>query len=99
MADIDRAVLGREDDAALNDVLHFADIAWPAVVQHRVEGAASKAGDVAAAALAVLAQHMVKENGQVLAALAQPRHTDRKHVQAKVQVLPEATGADERILI
>jgi hypothetical protein len=37
---------------------------------------------------------MVKENRQVLAALAQRRHADRKHIQAKVQVLPEAAGAD-----
>jgi hypothetical protein len=78
---------------ALDDVAHLADVAGPGVGQHRVHrvGAerhlhAAPAGDVA--------QEVVGQPGDVLAALAHRRQLDVDHAQAEVQIFAEAAAVD-----
>src|SRR3990172_3611095 len=74
---------------ALDDVLQLADVAGPVVLIQRGRGARGEALHLAGELAVVLADEVLYQKGDVVAALAQGGQRDGNHVQAVVQVLPE----------
>ena len=75
-------------------MIELADVARPAVLEQHLHRAALEAGEPLAVALRVLAEEVLREQRQILAAVAQRRQPDLDRVQAEQQVLPEPAGAD-----
>ena len=80
---------GGHQHGALDRVIELADVAGPGVLEQHLHRAALEPGQPLAIALRVLPQEVLREQRQVLAAIAQRRQPDLDGVQAEQQVLPE----------
>ena len=87
---VDHGVTGaREHDGALDRVLELAHVAGPAVLGEALERGRRAAGDRLAVLLGVDLDEVLREQRDVVAAIAQRRHVHRDHVEAVVEVLAE----------
>jgi hypothetical protein len=85
---IDQAALGQHHRAA-DAVDQLAHIARPVVRHHGLQRAPAEALEPAAALGRELAEVVLREQADVVAALTQRRHRQRQHVEPVVQVLAE----------
>src|SRR5262245_4740120 len=76
-------------------VLHLAYVARPAIGAQQLQRARREAEDRLARLLGVLAQEVLGEQWQVLAALTQRRDADGHAIEAVVEVLAETAVLDE----
>src|SRR4029077_16630502 len=81
---------GGEEDAALDSVIEFADVAGPGMLVQELHGHRIETGDVFAIALGVAAEEMMREEIDIFFALAQRREMDLDGVQAEKEILAEA---------
>ena len=88
-----KAIVFCQDNHALDQVLHFPDIAGPWVVDQKVEQFRSY-HDRLVVALVALVQEMVKQYRDVVFSLPEWRQQNRHHVQAVIKIRPEVTPAD-----
>jgi hypothetical protein len=72
--------------------LELAHIAGPVIVRERGEGIGRHAGDALPELPIVLADEVVHQEADVLAAAAERRHGDRHDVRSVVEVLAESLG-------
>src|SRR5262249_30001899 len=79
----------REDDGALDYVLHLTDVTRPGIPHQGVHDFRRDAFDAPAHSLSELAGEVTHQQWNVLAALAQRRQQDRKHIQAIKKVPSE----------
>src|SRR5439155_25133177 len=80
----------REHDTSLDHVLELADVARPRIRLQLEHGLFCKSVELAYVFRRIQAQKVMSKNTDVLTAFTQGRHIDRDHVQAVVEVLPEA---------
>ena len=86
----------RHQHRALDRVIELADVAGPAVLEQHLHRAALEPGEALPVALRVLAEEVLREQRQILAAIAQRRQPDLDRVQPEQQVLPEPAGRRPR---
>ena len=84
----------RHQHRALDRVIELADVAGPGVLEQHLHRAALEAGEPLAVALRVLAEEVLRQQRQILAAVAQRRQPDLDRVQPEEQVLAEPAGRD-----
>ena len=98
-----RQVLGGQDAFAavnhrpLNDVLQFADVARPRVVDQGIEHRVIDAADHDAVLLLEAGDEPLRERDDVDLPLAKRRDVELQHVEAVVKVGPEPALLDERL--
>ena len=80
---------GGERDAALEDVLKFADVARPVKVGELLHGGGRDAADFAGILLGKAREEKIDEGGDVFPVVAQRRDVDGDDVEAIVEVLAE----------
>src|SRR6185436_16254932 len=76
------------DHETFDDVLELAHVAWPRVLGERLHRLGRYARDPCTAS-SELREELVREYGDVLAAIAQRRHDDVDHVPAIEEILAE----------
>src|ERR1043165_4707487 len=74
---------------ALDGMVEFADVARPIVFEERLHRAALETGQPFSVALRMLTKEVLREQGQILTAIAQGRQPDLDRVQAEEQILTE----------
>jgi hypothetical protein len=79
-----------EHDQALDDVLDLSHVAGPGIVHQGIDDVRSEPLHATLHAPGILAQEVLGESRDVLAALPERRQVDRDDVQAVVEVAPEA---------
>jgi hypothetical protein len=82
-------------DAALDDVLQLAHVAWPVVGAQGRQGAPRDPAHVLLELPRVLANEVLHEDGDVFLALAQGRDRQGGHVDPVEEVLAEGAGSNE----
>src|SRR5207248_76133 len=87
--------IARQDDRALHRVLQLPHVAGPVIVLQELDNRRLEARDLLADLLCVLRGEAVRQEGDVVASLAQRREADRDHAQSIVEVLPEIPGRGE----
>src|SRR5579872_5762421 len=75
-------------DGALDRMIELPDVSGPAVLEQRLHRAGLEAGQPFAIALRVLTKEMLREQRQILAAVAEGRQPDLDRVEPEEQVLP-----------
>ena len=80
---------GGKRDAALDDVLQFADISRPVIVHQSLHRFGRNSGDGFSGFLCVALEKIIGERGNVFLVIAQRRNVDGHDVQAVVEVLAE----------
>ncbi|MCY1298107.1 hypothetical protein D9M70_475780 [compost metagenome] len=83
-----------ENDAALDDVLQLADVAWPVVVHAGGQGTVGESQGLLAVLLVKTLDEVLGEQRDIVAPLAQGGNRHRKDVQPVVQVGAELAGLD-----
>ena len=89
---LDRAVVGREQDAALDRVLQLADVAGPRMREHLAHRLVGQPAQLLAVQLAVLLDEALDQHRDVGGAFAQRRDRDRKGVEPIEEVGAELAG-------
>src|SRR4030095_2293548 len=84
----------RHEHGAFDDMIEFAHVARKLMTRERFVGGWFEAGELFPVALSVLPQKVRGERRDVFAPLAQWWQGDLDRVQAKEQILPEASGGD-----
>lgn len=87
-----------EDDGALDEIFEFANVSWPAPVDHDFDGLIGDEGDAFVHALGALLDEIADEEWNVFAAFAERRQVNGKNVEAVVKIAAEflvLDGADE----
>ncbi len=74
----------RQNDGAFDDVLQFADIARPAVVDQPLHVLLGYAADIFAELALEQLQKVQRQKRNILGALPQRRDVDRKHIEPVV---------------
>ena len=87
-----------QDGQALDEILQLAHVAGPRVGRETIEGRLRERDRRPAVGFAA-PHEIVDQRGQVVAALAQRRHDDRKHVEPEKQILAEFARAGARLEI
>ena len=92
---------GRQRHRALHHVLQLSHIPGPGVRQQRLHRLRRDAHGMAAGARGEEAQEVGRQEGDVLAAIAERGHLDRDDVETVIQILPERAHPDElgRVLV
>ena len=85
-----------EDRGAFEDVAQLADVAGPVIFDQPLARVARDAGRRASQAAADLAEERFAQRQDVVAAIAERRQVDRKHVQAIEEILAELALAGSR---
>src|SRR5215468_8705288 len=78
-------------------MIQFAHVAGPRMFMKGFERRGIESGDVFAIALSVAVKEMVRQEIEVLAAVAQRRQVNLNSIQTEEQVLPKAAGSGFRI--
>src|SRR5271156_6116884 len=89
----DLAAAGHEH-GALDGVVKFTDVAWPSVLQHRLNRAGVKALHLFTVALHIAGQKMRCQRRNVFAPLAEGRQVNFDGVQAEEQIAAESACLD-----
>lgn len=84
----------RHQHGALDDMLELADIAWPRMIEQRLQRPGIEAGDVLSIPLRLQPEKMCGKQRDVVAPLAQWRQPDFHGVQTEEEILPEAARGD-----
>src|SRR5882762_2592915 len=80
---------GRKRDAALDNVLQFADISRPMVSHQSLHAFGSNAGDGLRRFARVPLKKIIRQRGDVFLVIPQRRNVDRHNIQPVVEVLAE----------
>src|SRR5712692_353430 len=74
-------------------MIQFADVTWPRMFMHSLEGSRVETGNIFAVALRVPVEKMVRQKIDVFAAVTQGRDVNLDGIQAKEEILPEPAGS------
>lgn len=94
MLGFEAAAFAAQDDRALDDVLQFADVAWPGMAFEGFHASAGDAQDLHAVFAGEALAELIGQEGNILLVLAQGRDTNGHDVQAEIQILPEFFALD-----
>ena len=86
---LDRALVGREQHAALDNVLELTDVAGPGMAEHLAHGPIREPAQGLAVELAVLLDETLDQRRNVGSPFAQRRDRDREGVEPVVEVAAE----------
>ncbi len=92
MAQVERATVFGQNHGALDHVFEFAHVAWPVVVEEGIHRTFAEPRDVLVVLLGETLKKPVHHQRNVVAAVAQRRNVNRKHVQAEEQVFAKEPG-------
>ena len=83
-----------EYDRALDQVFEFSDIAGPGVEHQGFHGARTDLREPPVVSFAGPGEKLLREQGNILDAIFEIRHSDMSDEQAIIEILPESPGAD-----
>src|SRR5690606_3238046 len=94
VAQVDGVTVVGQDHRTFDDVLEFADIARPGVIEDCLQGARSDAYQLPPMLLAQVVDETIQQQGQIVPAFAQRRYGHREDIQAVEQVAAKAPLLD-----
>src|SRR5262245_54421331 len=88
------ARLRADDDEALDEILQFADVAWPGIAHEDVQRGFAELARLLAVLRAEFVQKVARKDRNILFAVAERRNVKGNYVQAIEEVLPEGSASD-----